>query len=305
MKNNNNSLVTVIIPTHGRSDVLERAIRSIEKQTYSNIEIIVVDDNSNDPSSRNKVVQIVKKHTGVKLILNKTNMGGSKSRNVGIEYAKGDYIAFLDDDDEFLPTKIEKQYSLYEELKNEKVGMIYCYANFIYKDGRESIKKVDLEGRPIKEHLISCIAATSWWFCPKKALLDIGGFVDVSSHQDAITLFKMMLVGYKVYRVPEVLLNYYMHVGDGITEHSNKWIEVDKYYMNEYLIIQDMFTRKENKEICYSFYRRMASYDYVLGNRKKLLLETCNMVKIFPFRIDTLKAIVKCVLSIIRRRINE
>ena len=150
--------------------------------------------------------------------------------------------------------------------------------------------------------MISCIAATSWWFCPRKALEDIGGFVDVSSHQDAMTLLKMMLAGYEVYRVPKVLLNYYMHVGSGITEHSNKWVDVDREYMRQYQKISSMFNKKDNAEIQYSFYRRMASFDYKLVNRKKLFSETMHMIRLFPFRKDTMKAVVKCIMVGFRRK---
>lgn len=290
-------LVSVVIPTHGRLDTLGRAIESVKNQTYDNIEIIVVDDNSDDLELRECISKLVKKYEDVRLLLNQEVMGGSNSRNHGIKEAKGEFVAFLDDDDEFLPKKIEKQHALYKNLQNKKIGMIYCYANFIVDGGEKKfIKKVDFEGLPLKEHLISCIAATSWWFCPKKVLLDIGGFVDVSSHQDAMTLYKMMLAGYEVYRVPEVLLNYYLHVGAGITEHSNKWVDVDREYMRQYEKNSKMFSKQDNKQIRYSFYRRMASFDYVLMNKKKLFSETRKMMELYPFRIDTIKAIMKCCL---------
>lgn len=302
MKENNKQredLVSVIIPTHGRSSTLARAIKSVKNQTYKNIEIIVVDDNVGDQSLRDKVSEIVNHFEGVKLYYNDKELGGSGSRNNGIKFSKGELLAFLDDDDEFLPTKIQKQYELYKQLENKKVGMIYCYSNFITESTNKiAIKAVDYEGVPLKEHLISCIAATSWWFCPKKALTDIGGFVDVSSHQDAMTLFKLMLAGYEVYRVPEVLLNYYWHPGSGITEHSNKWIDVDRQYMKEYLKIKDYFTKRENRDIQYSFYRRMAIYDYKLKNKRKLYSETKQMIKLKPLDIDTSKAIIRCIFSV-------
>ena len=295
------ALVSVVIPTHGRLDTLGRAIESAKSQTYKNIEIIVVDDNSDDLKLRERISKLVKGYGDLRLILNREVMGGSNSRNHGIKEAKGEFIAFLDDDDEFLPEKIEKQYALYKKLQGKKVGMIYCYANFIVNNGEKKfVKKVDFEGLPLKEHLISCIAATSWWFCPKAVLLDIGGFTDVSSHQDAMTLYKMMLAGYEVYRVPEVLLNYYLHVGAGITEHSNKWVDVDREYMKQYEKNSKMFSKKDNRQIRYSFYRRMASFDYVLGNGKKLFSETRKMIGLYPFRMDTVKAIAKCCLVVMK-----
>ena len=111
----NEDVVSVIIPTYKRPKELERAIISVKNQTYKNIEIIVVDDNANDIEQRKSTEQVVKKYENIVYIQNKENLGGSKTRNIGIENAKGKYIAFLDDDDEFLPNKIEQQIKLYKE----------------------------------------------------------------------------------------------------------------------------------------------------------------------------------------------
>ena len=115
-------LVSVIIPTHKRFEELFRAIDSVIKQTYSNIEIIVVDDNSQDKGLRNRIKEKIKKYSeNIQYIENETNLGGAKSRNVGIEKARGEYISFLDDDDEYYPEKIEKQYKLYKSKNNQNI----------------------------------------------------------------------------------------------------------------------------------------------------------------------------------------
>lgn len=122
-------LVSVVIPTHKRFEELFRAIDSVLKQTYSNIEIIVVDDNSQDKELRERIKEKIKKYSeNIQYIENETNLGGAKSRNVGIEKAKGKYISFLDDDDEYYPEKIEKQYKLYKSKKNQNIrnGILLC-----------------------------------------------------------------------------------------------------------------------------------------------------------------------------------
>ena len=102
-----NKLVSVIITTYRRSDKIERAIESVLNQTYKNIEIIIVDDNSNEPEERKKTKKIVKKYSEIKYIQNKENLGGALSRNVGIDNANGDFIAFLDDDDKYTEDKLK------------------------------------------------------------------------------------------------------------------------------------------------------------------------------------------------------
>jgi glycosyltransferase involved in cell wall biosynthesis len=104
-------LVSVVMPTHNRAKLLEKAIRSVLSQTYKNLEIIVVDDASCDNTSETvKTIQDER----VRYIRHETNKGGSAARNSGILLARGEYIAFLDDDDEWEPEKTEQQLKVLE-----------------------------------------------------------------------------------------------------------------------------------------------------------------------------------------------
>ena len=103
-------LVSVIIPTYKRSDMLGRAIDSVLEQTYDNVEVIVVDDNSDGDDFRKATSALMLQYVNnpkVHYIQHERNMNGSAARNTGIIYSQGEYIAFLDDDDYFLNTKIE------------------------------------------------------------------------------------------------------------------------------------------------------------------------------------------------------
>jgi glycosyltransferase involved in cell wall biosynthesis len=128
----NTPLVSVIIPTHNRSDLLPKAICSVLRQTYTNLECIVVDDASTDDTER--VVQQLADERLVYL-RHETNQGASATRNTGIAHAKGDFIAFLDDDDEWLPTKLEKQVPHIQSLP-ASVGMVYCWMDYYDDQGR-------------------------------------------------------------------------------------------------------------------------------------------------------------------------
>lgn len=106
-----NKLVSVIITTHNRVNLLPRAIDSVIQQSYSFIECLVVDDASDDGTEsyckqRNDIIYI--------RIAPKESKGGNRARNIGIRASKGEYVAFLDDDDYWFPTKIEKQLGLME-----------------------------------------------------------------------------------------------------------------------------------------------------------------------------------------------
>ena len=98
--------ISVIIPVYNREKTIERALRSVLQQTYSNLEVIVVDDCSTDNSV--KVVEDIEDDR-VKIVRLKKNSGACHARNVGIKMANGDFVAFQDSDDEWMPDKIDKQ----------------------------------------------------------------------------------------------------------------------------------------------------------------------------------------------------
>ena len=107
-----NELVSCVIPSYKRCDTVTRAIDSVIGQTYKNIEVCIVDDNVPGDEYSQKLQEALKKYEGnprVRYITQEKHINGAVARNAGIRAAQGIYIAFLDDDDEWLPEKIEKQ----------------------------------------------------------------------------------------------------------------------------------------------------------------------------------------------------
>ena len=128
-------LVSVIIPSHNRAVLLPRAVESVLAQTYSNLEVIIVDDASSD-STPAVMADLVKRDPRVRYFRHETNRYASAARNTGIASARGELIAFLDDDDEWLPEKLAKQVPVMLSASPE-VGMVYCWMD--YYDGRGNI----------------------------------------------------------------------------------------------------------------------------------------------------------------------
>ena len=112
-----NTLVSIIIPPHNRALLLSRAIRSVLAQTYRSFECFIVDDTP----------EVIRQLKDSRLIYLRhvVNRGASATRNTGIARAAGQLIAFLDDDDEWLPAKLEKQVALME-ASPEQVGVVCC-----------------------------------------------------------------------------------------------------------------------------------------------------------------------------------
>jgi len=113
--------ISVIIPTYNRASLLARALNSVLNQTYRSIEVIVVDDGSQD-GTEESVKRINDKR--IRYIKHEKNRGVSAARNTGIDKAKSNYIAFLDSDDEWLPDKLGKQIQVFKDL-DSSYGVVY------------------------------------------------------------------------------------------------------------------------------------------------------------------------------------
>ncbi|WP_254808245.1 glycosyltransferase family 2 protein [Natronosalvus amylolyticus] len=118
--------VSVIIPTYNRAETLSRAIDSALEQTVDDLEVVVVDDGSTDETQS---VLAGYDDSRVRPIVHATNRGANVARNTGIEYARGEYIAFLDSDDTWHPEKLERQLETLADRSEVWVGT-YCDSTF-------------------------------------------------------------------------------------------------------------------------------------------------------------------------------
>jgi glycosyltransferase involved in cell wall biosynthesis len=133
--------VSVVIPTYNSAHLLDDALQSVLEQTYKDFEIIVVDDGSTDNTS-----EVVSKYNDKLHYFRVDNRGPAKARNYGISKATGKYIAFLDADDKWLPTKLEKQVSMFEQ--NPEFGMVFTENSLFDAKGiyKNSLGKEKLSG---------------------------------------------------------------------------------------------------------------------------------------------------------------
>lgn len=167
--------VSAVITTHNRLELLKRAINSVLNQTYANMECIVVSDNSTDGTD--DYCANIKQIRFISISASQSK-GGNYARNIGISAAKGEYVAFLDDDDYWLPEKIEQQLSLAEEKHS---GFVYC-RRYFERLGRGSASWIeeeqdecptgDLSERIFKHY----ISSTSCFFVKRSLMLDVGCF---------------------------------------------------------------------------------------------------------------------------------
>lgn len=174
MSSNKRPLVTAIVTTHNRLDLLKRAIKSIQEQTYENIELIVVDDASEDGTEsycKSQSFSYIR-------IAKEDSRGGNYARNIGISKAKGEYIAFCDDDDYWLPSKVEKQLLLIEQTGCD---FVHSARTAEIVEGNELryqniFPPIEADGDISKSILWNIYCFTITLFIRRNAILKVGGF---------------------------------------------------------------------------------------------------------------------------------
>ena len=181
-------LVSVIIPTHKGSDSVEKAVKSVLAQTYPNIEIIVVDDNglgAQQQIETEKALESYIQSGKISYIAHEKNINGSAARNTGFKVSRGEYITLLDDDDIYLPQKIEMSVSALETA-GENYGMLYCEGIKLVANGKRELIQAIYSGKLIYKLLCHIVDAPSNSLMIRKSVFEkIGGFDEsFKRHQD-------------------------------------------------------------------------------------------------------------------------
>lgn len=224
-------MISVIITTYKREPaILNRAIESILRQTYKDIEIIVVDDSPDNYILRQNVKEVVLDHIrnhkdiNICYIAHEKNLGACAARNTGLKYAKGEYTAYLDDDDEWLPEKLEKQIKV---MLTTDAALVYC-GRICKNDvtGIEKEEKVEFHRGMVFEKLLynNFIGSTSFPLIKTECIKKINGFdVFMQSAQDYDVWLRIAEKNTIDY-IEDPLVIYHEHEGEQITSNPMKKI---------------------------------------------------------------------------------
>jgi glycosyltransferase involved in cell wall biosynthesis len=257
--------ISVIIPTYNRSELLKEAIKSVLNQSYSDFEIIVVDDGSTDDTRA-----VVTSYNSSKIIyFFQENRGRSSARNRGIKLARGEYVAFLDSDDIFMPNKLELQAGFLDE--NESYGMVYSYAKNVDEDGQCLAHHYDgnLSGLVYPDMLFikNNFITTPTVMVRAKILSEIGGF-DIKMHMcEDLDLWRRIARKYKVMQLTEVLAHVrirshekpdIIELLDGRTNYYTNAIRDDENIKNiQKELYREMFSVYMNCAKCHRDYNAL------------------------------------------------
>lgn len=209
-------LISIIIPNFNRQHLIQRAIESVNQQHYSNVEIIVVDDQSTDQSV--SIIQdLQKQQDNLSLFVIEENRGANACRNIGVEKARGEYLAFLDSDDYFLPTKLEKQVRILQD--RPEVGFV------VTGFGAKAVHSLPEGIIPLKETIKqNNLGGFSTLMVRKELFQQVGGLdSNLLSCQDWDLFLKLLQVS-QGYKLAEDLVAYEVQE-DSISKNSTKVIQ--------------------------------------------------------------------------------
>jgi len=204
------NLVSVIIPTYNRADYIVETIKSVLCQTYQKFEIIIVDDGSTDNTG--DLIKLIN-DPRLKYIYQSNSGLPASPRNNGIKAAKGDFIAFLDSDDLWLPEKLEKQVEIL--VKNNDIGLVYCNAEYFGSDykGNSTIVKEGYTG-DVFEKLIEKNFVPALSVMCRREVFSIAGLFDESKKLRAVEDYELWMriaKYFKLHYVNQVLCRYRLH----------------------------------------------------------------------------------------------
>ena len=290
--------VSVVIPTYKRATRLTEAIDSALNQSYKNIEIIVVDDNDPNTEFRKKTEELMLKYQNnekVRYIKHDKNKNGAAARNTGIRNARGEYIALLDDDDQYFPQKVEKQVDFLNH--NVQYAAVYC--------GRIQNGKTihgELQG-DLSEHILlgTFTPTTPALMFRKEALIAIDGFnEEFRRHQDYELLLRFFRK-YKIGAIREPLVEIGINEGENAL-HGKALENTKKQYLalfsddiNRIDSVQPGFRRKVYLDTYrYILFDDLSQMDFLnafkyyikgcqlafMGFNKKLLSYACIYIKL-------------------------
>lgn len=266
------NLVSVIITTHNRYEGLKNAVNSVMMQTYRNLECIIIDDASDN---FNQI--ILKDINDIRVryyyIPKENSRGGNHARNVGISKATGEYVAFLDDDDEWFPTKIEKQLALYATGDTD-LGLVYCGSCINFR-ATKNITTQALPDKAFKGNLSDKVftrifCRTSMLMIPRKVINDVDGFDEQLKFWQEYDLTIRICQKYKVDFVDEALVVIRQEVGDKerLSNKFDAWKENLVYFERKHENIIENLSKSNHRKWNSLIYYDAAARCEMIGDRK-------------------------------------
>ena len=292
---------SIIITTYNRPAFLERALKSCTQQeTDFSYEIIVVDDNGLQSNMQKVTQALVEKFPMVHYIPLQKNSGACYARNEGVNKSNGEYLFFLDDDDELLPSKVQTQ-------------VLFLQENSLLHGSLASFKRIQLEtekeifaetNQPtvgdFKNFVIRGNFFTPMLCIRKKAFQELGGFDDISRFQDRFFMIKALLQNFTFGIINIPLHVMYEHEGDRITDTGlDKSLNALDRIKTKVSIYKKQFSSYEWCAYMQKDLRMRATFYYLANNKKVRIKAAAFFFKSFQqsFNKNDIKMMFKSILK--------
>lgn len=278
--NEKKPLVSVVVSTYRRDDLLKRALASLAAQTYDNTEIIVADDNGDDAWNKKvlAIVEQIKEECRFPVLLEvmPENSGASAARNRGIQNAGGEYITFLDDDDVYLEEKVERQlkdmiaadadYGLTDlDLYNEEEKLVDRRTrSYLIETDRDSL---------LRYHILYHMTGTDTLMFKAEYLKKIGGFPKIDVGEEYYLMNEAIMQGGKLCYSPECYVKAYVHSGEktglssgyGKIEGENNLYRAKEQYLDRLSSSELKYVKVRHWAVLAYAYLRMKHYPEFFG----------------------------------------
>ena len=271
-------LVTAIITTHHReAKIIERALKSVLQQTYKNIEVIIVND-APDFSGNLNIEKMLKKYSSypIRYVMNTRKAGACASRNIGIDLANGQFVALLDDDDEWLPSKISDMLS----IMTDDIGLVYSSYDNIKNGKVYPRSKITTYDGNVHEKLLygNFIGGCSIPLVRKSIICEAGGFDENMPSAQDIDAWLRISELCKVKYLDKALVHYYVSdvaITSNINGRITGWERLIKKYETDF---------NENLDALCIWNYNIIETEIAFGQFKKAIKKYNEVRKYVPYK---------------------
>lgn len=267
----NNPIVSIIVPTYGGGvKLLARALDSIKSQSLEEWEAIIVDDNGVGTANQKATELVVEPYLTderFKYIVHEYNKNGSAARNTGFAISTGKYIAFFDDDDEYLPNFLSSQVACFERQDSD-CGLIYCSYEQHVEGKQNKIVYAKRNGYLLFDTLVhSFEIPTSSWLVRREVCLELSGFDESFKRHQDWEFLNRLAARYKIHANAKVCYKRYIGYRNS-PKTPQQFIEYRLHYLNKIKDVIGMLPANQQKQVI--VYNRIDAIIPLAKNRQFL-----------------------------------
>jgi glycosyltransferase involved in cell wall biosynthesis len=277
------SLVSCVIPTHNRVMMLDRAMASVMAQTYPHIELIVVDDASSDGTDQLCWDWIRRDHR-VRFVRNERPLGGGAARNAGINAARGEFIAFLDDDDEWLPERLSRQMRALKESRQS-----FAFSDYHLRGGDRDSLRACSDNTVTLDRLLwgNCIGSTSSVIVDAEIARTVQFDPELTAAQDYDFYIRVLERGVTAVHVPFPDVSVNEHQGSRISTSGR-----DKYEGNRRCLLKHFHRFSREQRLFHLFKYRLLEYSCNPRRNTRYLRKALGAYSWWRSRGDFLRVVI-------------